>query len=157
MIRIEQATTEHIAQMADLLAVLFSEEVEFRPDREKQIRALRMIVSAPERGNIFVATEEDEVVGMTSLLFTISTAQGAPACWLEDMVIRPEHRGKGIGTKLLSPRRGLRQVERLHPHHALDRPHERQVDPLLRAARLPALRDGAHADAPGVRRCNEIS
>ena len=102
MIRIEQATTEHIAQMADLLAVLFSEEQEFRPDREKQIRALRMIVSAPERGNIFVATEEDEVVGMTSLLFTISTAQGAPACWLEDMVIRPEHRGKGIGTKLLS-------------------------------------------------------
>jgi GNAT superfamily N-acetyltransferase len=101
MIRIEQATTEHIPQMADLLAVLFSEEAEFRPDREKQIRALRMIVSAPERGNIFVATEEDEVVGMTSLLFTISTAQGAPACWLEDMVIRPDRRGMGIGTRLL--------------------------------------------------------
>ena len=102
MIRIEQATTEHIAQMADLLAVLFSEEQEFRPDREKQIRALRMIVAAPERGNIFVATEEDQVVGMVSLLFTISTAKGAPACWLEDMVILPEHRGTGIGTKLLS-------------------------------------------------------
>jgi GNAT superfamily N-acetyltransferase len=102
MIRIEQATTEHIPQMAELLAMLFSEETEFRPDREKQIRALRMIVSAPERGNIFVATEEDEVVGMMSLLFTISTATGAPACWLEDMVIRPEHRGKGTGTKLLT-------------------------------------------------------
>ncbi len=101
MARIEQATIEHIPQMADLLAVLFSEEKEFLPDREKQIRALRMIVSAPERGNIFVATEDDEVVGMTSLLFTISTAQGAAACWLEDMVIRPEHRGKGIGTALL--------------------------------------------------------
>ncbi len=102
MIRIEQATHEHIAQMADLLAVLFSEEQEFRPDREKQIRALRMIVAAPERGNIFVATEEDEVVGMVSLLFTISTAKGAPACWLEDMVILPEHRGTGIGSKLLT-------------------------------------------------------
>ncbi len=101
MIRIEQATTEHIPQMADLLAVLFSEEVEFKPDREKQSRALRMIVSAPERGNIFVATEEDEVVGMVSLLFTISTAQGAPACWLEDMVIRRDRRGMGIGTRLL--------------------------------------------------------
>jgi GNAT superfamily N-acetyltransferase len=102
MIRIEQATNEHIAQMADLLAVLFSEEQEFRPDREKQIRALRMIVAAPERGNIFVATEEDQVVGMVSLLFTISTAKGAPACWLEDMVILPEHRGTGIGSKLLT-------------------------------------------------------
>ena len=101
MIRIEQATTEHIPQMADLLAVLFSEEAEFRPDREKQIRGLRMIIGAPERGNIFVATEEDEVVGMVSLLFTISTAKGAPACWLEDMVIRPDRRGMGIGTRLL--------------------------------------------------------
>ena len=101
MIRIEQATTEHIPQMADLLAVLFSEEAEFRPDREKQIRGLRMIIDAPERGNIFVATEEDEVVGMVSLLFTISTAKGAPACWLEDMVIRPDRRGMGIGTRLL--------------------------------------------------------
>ena len=103
MIRIEQATTEHIPQMADLLAVLFSEEVEFRPDREKQIRGLRMIIGAPERGNIFVAAEEEEeeVVGMVSLLFTISTAKGAPACWLEDMVIRPDRRGMGIGTRLL--------------------------------------------------------
>ena len=126
MIRIEQATTEHIPQMADLLAVLFSEEVEFRPDREKQIRGLRMIVAAPERGNIFVATEEDEVVGMVSLLFTISTAKGAPACWLEDMVIRPDRRGMGIGTRLLGTCRGLRQVARLHPHHALDRPRQRE-------------------------------
>jgi GNAT superfamily N-acetyltransferase len=101
MIRIEQATQEHIPQMADLLGVLFSEEVEFRPDREKQIRGLRMIVGAPERGNLFVATEEDQVVGMLSLLFTISTANGAPACWLEDMVIRPDHRGRGLGTRLL--------------------------------------------------------
>jgi GNAT superfamily N-acetyltransferase len=101
MIRIEQATLEHIPQLADLLAVLFSEEQEFRPDREKQIRALRMIVSAPERGNIFVATDEDKVVGMMSLLFTISTAKGGTACWLEDMVILPEHRAKGIGSKLL--------------------------------------------------------
>jgi GNAT superfamily N-acetyltransferase len=104
MIRIEQATNEHIPQMADLLGVLFSEEIEFRADREKQIRGLRMILGAPERGNLFVATDEDtdEVVGMLSLLFTISTAKGSPVCWLEDMVIKTEHRGGGVGTRLLS-------------------------------------------------------
>jgi GNAT superfamily N-acetyltransferase len=104
MIRIEQATTEHIPQMADLLGVLFSEEVEFRADREKQIRGLRMIVGAPERGNFFVATEDEtgDVVGMLSLLFTISTAKGSPVCWLEDMVIRADRRGQGIGTRLLN-------------------------------------------------------
>jgi GNAT superfamily N-acetyltransferase len=103
MIRIEQATPDHIPQMADLLGVLFSEEVEFRPDREKQIRGLRMIIGAPERGNLFVATDEEtgDVVGMLSLLFTISTAKGSPVCWLEDMVIRPDRRATGIGTRLL--------------------------------------------------------
>ena len=101
MIRIEQATIEHIPQMADLLAVLFSEESEFRADREKQMRALRMIIPRWAGQHLRVATEDDEVVGMTSLLFTISTAQGGSACWLEDMVIYPEHRGRGIGTRLL--------------------------------------------------------
>jgi GNAT superfamily N-acetyltransferase len=104
MIRIEQATNEHVPQMADLLGVLFSEEVEFRADREKQIRGLRLILGAPERGNLFVAADEetDEVVGMLSLLFTISTVKGSPVCWLEDMVIKTGHRSQGIGTRLLN-------------------------------------------------------
>jgi GNAT superfamily N-acetyltransferase len=103
MIRIEQATNDHVPQMADLLGMLFSEEIEFRPDREKQIRGLRMILAMPERGNLFVATDDEtgDVVGMLSLLFTISTAKGSQVCWLEDMVIRPEHRGTGLGTRLL--------------------------------------------------------
>ena len=103
MIRIEQATTEHISQMADLLAVLFSEEVEFRPDREKQIRGLRMIIGTPERGNIFVATEEEERRwwAWSACCSRSARPRGRPACWLEDMVIRPDRRGQGIGTRLL--------------------------------------------------------
>jgi len=48
-----------------------------------------------------VAHEGNEVVGMVSLLFTISTAEGGPVCWLEDMVVRPDRRGDGLGSRLL--------------------------------------------------------
>jgi GNAT superfamily N-acetyltransferase len=101
MEHIEAATLDDVSQLADLLAILFTQEADFRPDREKQMRGLRRIVEAPERGRIFVARIDGEIVGMVSLLFTISTAEGEPVCWLEDMVVRPEQRGKGLGSRLL--------------------------------------------------------
>jgi GNAT superfamily N-acetyltransferase len=99
--RIQRATGADILQLVELLNILFTQEADFRPDGEKQLRGLRMILDFPERGRIFVARVDEQVVGMVSLLFTVSTAEGAPACWLEDMVIRPEHRRNGLGSRLL--------------------------------------------------------
>ena len=101
MEHIEQATAADVPQLTDLLTVLFTQEADFIPDREKQMRGLRLIVEAPDRGQIFVARIHGEIVGMVSLLFTVSTAEGAPACWLEDMVVRPERRNGGVGSRLL--------------------------------------------------------
>ena len=52
-------------------------------------------------GVILAARESKEIVGMVSLLFTISTVEGGPVCWLEDMVVRPDRRGDGLGSRLL--------------------------------------------------------
>ena len=101
MEHIEQATASDIPQLAGLLTILFSQEADFHPDREKQMRALSLIIEAPDRGRILVARIGGKVAGMVSLLFTISTAEGGPACWLEDMVVLPEHRGNGSGSRLL--------------------------------------------------------
>jgi GNAT superfamily N-acetyltransferase len=38
---------------------------------------------------------------MVSILYTVSTAEGGRAAWLEDMVVSPELRGSGIGEQLL--------------------------------------------------------
>jgi hypothetical protein len=38
---IEPATLNDVPQMADLLHLLFTQEADFRPDREKQERGLR--------------------------------------------------------------------------------------------------------------------
>jgi len=101
MERIDRATLDDVPQLAGLLASLFTQEADFTPDREKQVRGLRLVVESPGVGTVFVAREAGEVVGMVSLLNTVSTAEGGPACWLEDMVVRPDRCGSGLGSRLL--------------------------------------------------------
>jgi len=101
MERIEPATAADIPELAELLAHLFTQEADFRPDREKQELGLRLIIESPQVGVIFAAREGGEIVGMVSLLSTVSTAEGGAACWLEDMVVRPDRRRGGLGSRLL--------------------------------------------------------
>ena len=101
MPEITPATLADVPQLAGLLTILFTHEVELAPDATKQERALRLILSQPEMGRIFCAREGDRVLGMVSLLFSISTAEGGRSAWLEDMVIHPDHRNAGLGRRLI--------------------------------------------------------
>ncbi len=98
---IDLATSDDIPQLVELLSLLFTQEADFEPDRRKQANGLRLIIESDHVGVIFVAHEGADIVGMVSLLFTISTAEGGPVCWLEDMVVRPDRRGNGLGSRLL--------------------------------------------------------
>jgi GNAT superfamily N-acetyltransferase len=98
---IDAATAPDIPALVDLLALLFTQEADFAPDHAKQERALRLIIENPATGAIFVARDGGAAVGMVSLLFTVSTAEGGQAAWLEDMVLRAGQRGGGLGTRLL--------------------------------------------------------
>jgi GNAT superfamily N-acetyltransferase len=98
---IECAKLDDAAALAELLAILFAQEEDFAADKAKQERALRLIIENPETGAVFIARNGSAPVGMVSLLFTVSTAEGGPACWLEDMVLHPDWRGGGLGTRLL--------------------------------------------------------
>jgi GNAT superfamily N-acetyltransferase len=99
---IETATLDDINALCDLLAVLFSQEAEFKPDRQAQQTGLQAIISNPDIGIILLARHNDEVVAMVSLLFSISTALGGRVAILEDMVVLPDKRGVGIGLELLN-------------------------------------------------------
>jgi GNAT superfamily N-acetyltransferase len=99
-VRIEEAADADIEAAAELLHTLFTQEAEFAPDREKQLRALRMLAAEPAAGRLFVAREHGKVIGMASLQFDISTALGGRAAWVEDVIVDARHRGRGVG-KLL--------------------------------------------------------
>jgi GNAT superfamily N-acetyltransferase len=96
-----RAKAEDIPQLCGLLAHLFDQEAEFRPDRALQEAGLRQIIDFPERGRILALREGQDVIGMANLLFTISTALGGRVAILEDMVVRPDCRSRGAGSKLL--------------------------------------------------------
>ena len=98
---ISRATVEDIPQLCELLALLFDQEAEFRPDSALQAEGVRQIIEFPERGRILALREGQSVVGMVNLLFTVSTALGGRVAILEDMVVRPDFRSRGAGSMLL--------------------------------------------------------
>jgi GNAT superfamily N-acetyltransferase len=98
---VSPATPEDIPQLCTLLAVLFTQEVEFQPDALKQSNALEEIITHPEIGRILVMREGGDIIAMVNLLFTISTACGGKVGLLEDMVVIPVRRSEGLGSKLL--------------------------------------------------------
>ncbi|HUB87789.1 MAG TPA: GNAT family N-acetyltransferase [Verrucomicrobiae bacterium] len=100
-VHVRKAGEADIPALCDLLALLFIQEADFTPDAVRQMRGLRLIIRRPEVGHIFCAVAGDDIVGMVSLLFTVSTAEGGRAAWLEDMVVHPVRRGRGIGEQLL--------------------------------------------------------
>lgn len=100
-IEISQARYRDLDQLADLLAELFTLESDFRPDRKKQLRGLSMILDNPALGRIFVLRDQDRVVGMANMLITVSTSEGCRVVLLEDVIVRNEYRGKGLGRRLV--------------------------------------------------------
>jgi len=98
----ETAREADLPQLVELLGLLFEQEAEFRPDAAKQSAALKLILTEPARGRIYVARDGRRVVAMASLLFTVSTAEGGKAAWFEDLVVHPDYRRHGTGQKMLA-------------------------------------------------------
>ncbi|GAB3484679.1 GNAT family N-acetyltransferase [Azotobacter salinestris] len=98
---IRPATPADIPALCFLLDQLFAQEAEFTPDRAAQQRGLAAIIESPEVGGILLAEENGRPLGMVNLLYTVSTALGAPVALLEDMVVDAAARGRGLGTQLL--------------------------------------------------------
>jgi GNAT superfamily N-acetyltransferase len=102
MFSVEEAKLSDMEPLIELLTLLFSQEAEFMPQRDVQHTGLKMILEDPAVGTIFVLRDEGKIIGMVSLLWTISTALGGKVAFLEDMIIQPKYRGKEGGTLLVA-------------------------------------------------------
>jgi GNAT superfamily N-acetyltransferase len=98
---ITTAISSDIPQLCLLLDSLFAQEAEFKPDHEAQSLGLSAIIDNAETGDIIVAHDAGQIIGMINLLYTVSTALGARVAILEDMVVSDTYRDKGVGSKLL--------------------------------------------------------
>jgi GNAT superfamily N-acetyltransferase len=117
-IHIRQAKHKDIPSLRSLLQVLFTIEVGFEVDEEKQTRALGLLL-AREDALVLAAEDGGKVVGMCSVQTLISTARGGEVGFLEDLVVSPGSRRQGIGTLLLewvctwARQRGLTRLQLL--------------------------------------------
>ena len=100
-VAIEPATLDDLPQLTELLFDLFTLEGDFKPDRAKHMRGLRLVLEQPSRGRIFVVRQDGRILAMINLLFTISTAEGGFVLLLEDLIVHGDHRHRGFGDKLL--------------------------------------------------------
>lgn len=109
---IRAAQLSDIPALTALLHQLFSIEQDFTPDADKQRAGLELLLQDPERATVLVAqSAAGEVIAMVSAQLVISTAQGSPSAWIEDMVVDSAWRSQGLGRQLLT---AILQWARLH-------------------------------------------
>ena len=100
-ISFRKAEIKDIAVLCELLWELFSQEVEFTPNKKIQEKALKKIIEHKNIGDIFVAVNENKVIAMVNVLYTISTALGEKVAILEDMVVSQNYKNQKIGSSLI--------------------------------------------------------
>jgi GNAT superfamily N-acetyltransferase len=100
---IRPAGQDDLDAMVSLLQALFAIEADFTPDPERQRQGLaRFLESCGKHRCILVAEVDHRVVAMATVQILISTAQGGPVGLMEDVVVREDLRGRGVGRRLVN-------------------------------------------------------
>jgi len=97
----EEAQSADLPQLVDLLNTLFSIERDFVADGVRQMRALQQLLRAPDAAVMVARLPDGRVVGMASGQLVISTAEGSPSVWIEDVVVAESWRQQGVGRSLI--------------------------------------------------------
>ena len=100
---IRPAGRDDLDAMVSLLLALFAIEDDFSPDPECQRRGLAFFLDGccKHRG-ILVAETDVGVIAMATVQILVSTAQGGPVGLVEDVVVRADCRGRGVGRRLMA-------------------------------------------------------
>jgi ribosomal protein S18 acetylase RimI-like enzyme len=96
------ANKADIADLVNLLNLLFSIEKDFNANFTKQQKGIELLLKNSATATIQVARNATgKTIGMVTAQLVISTAQGTTSAWIEDMVIDTAYRKQGIGKHLL--------------------------------------------------------
>jgi ribosomal protein S18 acetylase RimI-like enzyme len=121
MIDIRPANATDLDSCLELLRLLFAIESDFAFHNTKALRGLELLL-ASDKDVLLVAHLSEQpqiVVAMCSVQTLISTAEGGAVGLIEDVIVSPEHRRKGVARKLLNAAeqwalaRGLKRLQLL--------------------------------------------
>lgn len=99
---IREAGPADLESMVELLTGLFSLEADFAANPAAQRRGLSLMLCPDPQRMALVAEVDSKVAGMATAQLVVSTAEGGCAALVEDVVVAPASRGRGLGRALLA-------------------------------------------------------
>lgn len=85
----------------DILIELFNEFARFQKMPEKMINSAKQMRKEQAYLNVFVAVQDNKVVGYVTYFFAYYTWVGK-SLYMDDLYVRPNFRKKGIGSLLIN-------------------------------------------------------
>jgi GNAT superfamily N-acetyltransferase len=96
------ALTSDIDTLLQLMRGLQQDDPWSVPFREEQVReTVHELLVNPSRGRVYLISDADASIGYLVLSFDFSLEYGGMNAWIDEFFVRPELRGKGIGSKTL--------------------------------------------------------
>jgi GNAT superfamily N-acetyltransferase len=101
-VRIRAATPDDIPEILALIRELADYEKEPHAAVATAADLMRDGFTEPKRFHCLIAEEDEVVAGFALYFYNYSTWRGHAGIYLEDLFVRPAHRGKGAGKSLLA-------------------------------------------------------
>ena len=76
----------------------------------------------------FVFVEGEQIAGYSMIAKSYSTEFGGPCIWIEDLYIKPEYRGSGIGTQFFAYLEELYQGKAVRLRLEVEQNNERAIE-----------------------------
>jgi GNAT superfamily N-acetyltransferase len=105
--RIRDATPADLHEICALIHELAAYEQLAHEVELDEAEVGRWLFDARVASVLIAEADDGTVAGMALWFPTFSTFLGRPGIWLEDLFVRPEHRGRGLGLALLQSLRAM--------------------------------------------------
>jgi len=97
-----KVATSDIDVLLDLMQGLQQDDPWSVPFEEEEVRkSLGELLATPAAGRAFLIRDDQLSLGYLVLSFDFSLEYGGKNAWIDELFIRPEFRGKGIGSQAL--------------------------------------------------------
>jgi GNAT superfamily N-acetyltransferase len=109
MISCRKMTPDHVPEAFEMLSAFLGEDEHYLASSnaygDRGIEGLRdaldLFIRRPEIGFVWMAHDERGIAGICVICYAISTSIGALVAKLDDVSVKEDRRGQGVGTALM--------------------------------------------------------
>jgi GNAT superfamily N-acetyltransferase len=101
MLQIRPATADDVATLVALMTAFYA-EANYPLPPAPATRAFHTLLAEPQLGGVWLAEDAATAVGHVVLTLSYSMEYGGMRGFIDDLYVRPEARGRGIGAAMLA-------------------------------------------------------